>query len=117
MVVVRDDLAAVDQRGRRDDGIGVEEITLTIHRGYASGKPRDPLAVSNAPPLARSVLAVRPAVEVVALAVAEEVAVAVRIELPHHKRRADVCATGKSDVAPAGVLAKIYVWTPVLILA
>ena len=37
-----------------DDGIGVEEITLTINRGCASGKPLDPLAVSDAPPLARS---------------------------------------------------------------
>ena len=37
-----------------DDGIGVEEITLTIHRGCASGKPLDPLAVSDAPPPARS---------------------------------------------------------------
>ena len=37
-----------------DDGIGVEEVTLTIHRGCASGKPPDPLAVSDALPPARS---------------------------------------------------------------
>ena len=29
-------------------------LCLTIHRGCASGKPLDPLAVSDAPPLARS---------------------------------------------------------------
>ena len=69
-------------------------------------------------PFARGVLAVRSAVEVVALAVAEEVAVAVRIELRHDERRADVGpARDNRKVASAGILPEIDVRQPALVLA
>ena len=54
MGVVRDDFAVIDKCGCRDDGIGVEEITLTIHRECASGKSLDTLSVSDVLPPARS---------------------------------------------------------------